>query len=326
MVDISIIIVNYRGWRHLENCLLAFETFVDHTFKFEVIVVDNCSNDGVLSQFQQRFGDCRFIENSGNNGFSHGCNLGAACAIGEYLLFLNSDIIATEASIYGMLREIRAKSDLFILSCLQVDRKGNQEQVMRLFPSFLTLNGLSRSVCRMLRGSNRKLSCDILYPDWVSGSVILISCTNFIRLNGWDERYWLYYEDVDLCRRAALLGGRVGVYTRESVFHNHGGSTRSSLKIAALTKSEVIISLHVYLATHYTKLKSVGLHLMVIFDVLFVKLFPALLGVPCFFIKRLSLYRVIYYRMMVYYFNAFKNKTWVSPRSVKFNNNSRFIS
>ena len=318
MVDISVIIVNYKGWQHLEKCLEAFVSFTNDLFSFEVIIVDNCSDDGRLVEFQRRFPQYLFIENSGNSGFSNGCNLGVKKSSGEFLLFLNSDIIANEPALYSLLLSMRNDPGLFVLSCKQMNRNGKAERLDRLFPSFLTLNGLSRSVFRTIKGLETKASSDIFYPEWVSGSVILISRLNFEQIGGWNERYWLYYEDVDLCRRITDIGGRVGIYTGASVFHNHGGSTRINLMTTALTKSEVVISLHVYLSTHFSGLQAFCLHLLVMIDVLIVKLVPSLLGIPCFFIKRLALYRIIYSKMLNYYFNALINRTWMSPRSVKY--------
>lgn len=321
MFDISVIIVNYKGWKHLENCLNAFDTFTSEFFSFEVIIVDNCSNDGFFSVFQRQFPKYNFVENSGNNGFSNGCNLGAKKARGEYLLFLNSDIIATERAIDVLLQSIRDRSELFILSCRHMSKNGSVEQMSRLFPSFLTLNGIFRSVHRCFLKSNLNSSLDIIYPDWVSGSVILISRENFDVLGGWDERYWLYYEDVDLCRRTVNNGGIVGLHTGISVIHNHGGSTRINLKTAALTKSEVYISLHVYLSIHFSGLKLWLLQVIVLFETLLIRLVPALLGILCFYIKRLALYRIIYFKMIDYYFSAIRYKTWVSPRSMRFKRN-----
>jgi GT2 family glycosyltransferase len=61
MLDLSIIIVNYRGWKYLESCIVVLESFSNTLFTVEVIIVDNCSNDGKLEQFQKRFSNFRFI-------------------------------------------------------------------------------------------------------------------------------------------------------------------------------------------------------------------------------------------------------------------------
>ncbi len=320
MIDISVIIVNYRGWSHLNRCLEAFNSFQFKLFSFEVIVVDNCSNDGFLADFENRFSNVKFLLNSGNFGFSHGCNLGARYAEGTYLLFLNPDIVATEDSISKLYELIRSSTDVSILSCKQVNSNGKIEQQIRFFPSYFTLNGLFRSFYRMTR---KKVSDEFkpdkrafIYSDWVSGSVLLISRNHFNEIEGWDERYWLYYEDVDLCYRSSLSGGKIAVCDSVSVLHHHGGTTRINPATRALTKSEVVISLHVFISAHYSFFKAFVLHASVIFNSLIIQFFPATLGVIFFFVRRLNQYSHIYFKLLNYYLKAIVNQTWISPRSV----------
>ena len=316
MIDISVIIVNYRGWTHLERCLNAFESFTSSKSSIEVIVIDNCSDDGRLEGFQNRFSRFLFYENSGNNGFSNGCNLGAAKAQGDYLLFLNSDIVTSESAVNALLTASRLNPEIFVLSCKQINNNGKEEQVNRLFPDFFTLFGLTRFLYRKLFRKKLVVEKDIVFPDWVSGSVILISKANFDSIGGWDDRFWLYYEDVDFCKRVTDLGGKVGIDMNVSMIHNHGGSTRINLKTASLTKAEVEISLHVYVSIHFAVFSAFLLHSLLILGFLVSKTIPAFLGFPLFFVKRLSLYRRIYFKVINYYLNALKNNSWISPRSV----------
>lgn len=322
MVDLSIIIVNYRGWKHLENCLGALESFSGEQFSFEVNVVDNCSNDGKLEAFQLRYPNFRFHLNSGNNGFSSGCNLGANVSGGEYFLFLNPDTIASEAAIANLLTTIRRDESITILSCLQKNSNGREERPYGFFPSLFTLSGLLRAIYREIKKNELaerfSPAKDLIYPDWVSGSVVLISKQQFKQLGGWNDDYWLYYEDVDLCKRAFDVGGRVALHNRISIIHNHGGATRINPRVTALTKSEVIISRHVYLSQHYRGLSAVGLHFVVISGVLLGKLIPALLGLPLFFVRRLNQYTHLYRRLLAYYFLVPFRGTWLSPRSVNY--------
>ncbi|WP_194831081.1 glycosyltransferase [Prolixibacter sp. SD074] len=320
LVDLSIIIVNYRGWKHLENCLDALKNFGGEQFSFEVNVVDNCSNDGKLEGFQLRFPKFRFHLNGGNNGFSNGCNLGAKISEGEYFLFLNPDTIASEESVSGLLNVIRSNPDITILSCSQKNCRGNEESPYGFFPALFTLSGLLRAICQKAKKKELE-GCfspgkEIIYPDWVSGSVVMISKHKFDELGGWNEDYWLYYEDVDLCKRATDMGGTVALHNRISIIHNHGGTTRTNPRVTALTKSEVVISRHVYLSRHYSGLSAAGLHVVVMISVLLGTLLPALFGLLFFFIRRLNQYTHLYRRLLAYYFLVPFRGTWLSPRSV----------
>jgi len=321
LIDISVIIVNYRGWKDLDKCLCALELFGNEHFSMEVIVVDNCSNDGRLPDFQMRFSKFKFVLNTGNNGFSNGCNLGAASATGKYLLFMNPDIVATDTAVLGLLLAIQSHPEIMMLSCTQVNLNSKEEQKIRFFPSFLTLNGIMRAVYRRFKQAELldqfSLEKEIIYPDWVSGSLVMISKENFEKLGGWDDSYWLYYEDVDLCFRAQLAGGKVALLNKVSMIHHHGGATRINYKTKALTKSEVTISLHIFLSKHFSTAQAIGLHLMVISEVLIFRLIPAILGLPLFFIKKLNVYSRLYVLLINYYLHAIVRGSWLSTRSVK---------
>lgn len=320
MIELSVVIVNYRGWKHLGFCLDALQSFGANRFHFEVIVVDNCSNDGQLENFRGKYTGFLFLENSGNNGFSNACNLGAATSKGEWLLFLNPDIIATEAAIFYLLQTMRNRPGIAILSCRQKNSNGREERPYGLFPSLFTLNGTTRAIYRKIKRkefANRFSSQkELIYPDWVSGSVIMISKQRFEQLGGWNENYWLYYEDVDLCRRAVINGGKVALNNRVTIIHNHGGATRISPRTAALTKAEVIISKHVYLSQHFNRTHAALLHLFVIINTLTIGTVTAFPGLFLFFITRLNIATRVYFRLIAYYLMVPVNASWLSPRSI----------
>ena len=90
-MDVSIIIVNYRSWKSLRVCLDSISEIVAQKLTFEVIIIDNFSDDGEFEIFKNKYQNFIFIKNEANTGFSNGCNLGAKNAKGNYMLFLNAD-------------------------------------------------------------------------------------------------------------------------------------------------------------------------------------------------------------------------------------------
>jgi len=321
-IDVSIIIVNYRGWFHLEKCLQSIADYKNCHFSYEVIIVDNCSNDGKLDQFRTLFPDFSFVLNTGNNGFANGCNFGFNIAKGEFLLFLNPDVLSNGEAIQSLLNTIRTHPKISILSCRHINLKGKDESTLRLFPSFFTINGLLRALYRTFsRSANHKnlLPSDgLIFPEWVSGSLILISSVDFHKIGRWSEDYWLYYEDVDLCWQAISKTGKIALSNEVFVTHHHGGATRINPTTAILTKSEVKISLHVFISRNYNVFKAIILHSMVIIDNLIIGFIPFLLGLIFFYIKKVNLNTHIYFRMVMYYLNAIRRLTWLSPRSVNY--------
>lgn len=322
-MDISIITVNYRGWDALNACLTSVRDIQSSAVTFEVIVVDNNSSDGRLKDFRNKFPEYIFLENSGNNGFANGCNLGADHACGKYLFFLNPDTTLTTKELKGLFRTANAHPEIGILSCLQINENGKYYNLKNLFPSFWRFFGIQRAIYRKLNSRELEgkfaVENNLYYPDWVTGAVIFISRKWFDKVLGWNEDYWLYLEDVDFCKRITLQGGKVAVDTRETIFHKHGGASRININTKAITKTEVIISKHVYIQNHFSGFKALILHTALIISILLEKLILSLASVILFFIPKLKVNFLILKRITKYYLNAFKHKTWKSPRAVNYN-------
>jgi len=319
-IIISIIIVNYKSWEHLRNCLLSLEQIDEDNFKYEVIIVDNASNDGKLNNFSKQFSRFKFIENSGNNGFANGCNKGAQIANGDFYLFLNPDTIVSKKPILTMLRIAKKFLNYGVISCVQVNKKGKYEEQVRFFPRLITLFGFIRAIFKIL--NRRKLaekfdkSKEIIFPDWISGSVIFMSKKWFKKVYGWNEDYWMYAEDIDLCRKISDIGGEIALTRKANIIHNHGGSSRLNVKTSALTKSEVVISKHVYVNNHFRGWAKYFCQFLIVFQVLISKFILAIVGVVFFFIPKMNLQFYIFVQIVKNYVSMIKRGSWLSERSM----------
>ena len=321
MTDLSIIIVNFRGWIRLAKCLDSLTNIDDSRFSFDVVIVDNHSNDGLLESFQERYPRFLFVKNSGNNGFSNGCNLGVKHTNGGCLLFLNPDTVITADAIFELLIETRSRKLCSIVSCQQVREDGSHERPYGHFLTPLTLTGWLRGLAKIGLWKPLKKAIetdDFIYPEWVSGSVIMILRDSLKVLGGWDQDYWMYFEDVDLCNRAGRLGGEIVLIKRCCVEHNHGGSSRINWRVTALTKSEVNISRHVYISKHEVGFKAVMMHTFLLINNLLLGFIPALLGLSLFFVKGLFASANSYFQLVGYYARRLASCNWLSHRSVNY--------
>jgi GT2 family glycosyltransferase len=324
---IAIIIVNYKGWNDLEHCLDSLVLIDSKTIHLEVIVVDNCSNDGKFEQFKTKYADFNFVLNTSNNGFANGCNVGAALASSNYYLFLNPDTKVEQKNLENYFQTYREHSEIALLSCLQIDEKGNYYNPYRLFPTLITFFGIPRAIYKVLKKNTIEkrinYSETFFYPDWVTGAVILISKEWFEKVKGWNEDYWMYMEDVDLCKRIFNQNGKIAILKSATIFHKHGGASRINLTTKALTKTEVLISKHVYISNNFSTFTAFLLHIRLIFGTLFEKLLLTILSIPLFFVKKLKVNQFIFINYINYLFSAMLHKTFISPRAVNFSKISK---
>jgi GT2 family glycosyltransferase len=257
-VELSIVIVNYRSWEVLDRCLASLPAA-------EVIVVDNDSGDGRLKAFSDSHPRARVVRNDGNWGFADGCNVGAARARGDLLLFLNPDTEDPGGQVAALVAEARAHPEAAILTARQIDEGGRRQTVFDAFPSLLTLFGPLRALLRRVAPARypdpRREHRGLIEVDWVSGSALLVRRGVFDALGGFFNGFWMYSEDVDLCRRARDAGHTVAVTFAVTLVHAHGGASRKNEDTAAITRSEVVVSRHLYASRHLGGLQAPVYHL-----------------------------------------------------------------
>jgi GT2 family glycosyltransferase len=318
MKDLSIVIVSFRGWSRLSKCLESLDSFTGNIIKTEVIVVDNKSGDTTILNIEKRFPKFRFVYNTVNGGFANGCNLGAKQASGEFILFLNPDTVATESEVEKLLFVARQNPEFGIVSCRQVTEKGKECIVYGPFPSLFNLTGLQRAIFRHRAPRTQSNKPYISFPDWVSGSVIMIKNETFKNAEGFDEDFWMYFEDVDFCRRIRDAGLEVAYCRNITVEHNHGGSSRIDVKTTSLTKTEVRISQHIYISKHKEGFENLFIQTFLILNNLISGGVMAVAGLLLFFIPKMFSRTLIYFRLIKYYVSSLFRLSWSSRRSVNF--------
>lgn len=252
---ISVVIVNHRSWRPLSR---ALNSLAASSLELQIIVVDNASGDGRLQEFRDRYAQVRFVQSDVNGGFAAGCNLGATYATAPDLLFLNPDTAVGHDALRSLLEHHRRHGP-GISAPPQVGDDGAGRRVSGMFPQASTAFGWSRALRRLWRRETQ-LDGECPRVDWVTGAALLIDGKSFRRLGGFDDGYWMYYEDVDLCRRAHDLDISVRECQVPPIVHEHGGATRRDAATATVTRTEVVVSRHRYISRHLRGLESIFLH------------------------------------------------------------------
>ena len=253
MAALSIIIVNYKSWIVLEKCLESIIS--QNNSDVEVIISDNNSGDKELNKFKKKYTKFTWISNTKNLGFSRACNQGAKIAKNGHYLFLNPDTELEKDCLIKLKTKISAFPNS-IISIMQIGSNGINKYPYGEFLSLKSFNGILRFLSRSVKCNYRynDYKKPFLKPDWVSGSFLLIDKKNFNNLSGWDEDYWMYYEDMDLCRRAKNIGMDVVLLNNIFCTHHHGKSSRIDLKTTVKTKTQLIKSGLIFIIKHYSGL------------------------------------------------------------------------
>ena len=221
--DLSILIVNYNSKKYLIECLESLNKYL-FDFSFEVIVVDNDSTDEKISA--QDFVDYDFVEfvqSTKNLGFGAANNLAAQKANGEYLLLLNPDTVIVDNSLVRMFSFHCSHPEIAAMTCLLYQENGKDLQ-SHFFGRFQSLLGLT---LRHYNYQKADLDEEFFYADIVTGGCLMIRKKLFEQIDGFDEKFFMYLEDDDLCKRLVNLGYKNAVYTKAKIIHLEGKSAKN---------------------------------------------------------------------------------------------------
>ena len=239
MIDISVIIVNYNVKELLEQCVKSIFS-ASSNLKVEVIVVDNNSFDGSVEFLKQKFpgnAQLKIIESPINLGFAKANNLGAKEAKGEYLLILNPDTILQEDTLERSLEFYKANKEIGALTCKLILPNGKLDLACRRsFPTpsvaVYRILGLSRIFPKSKLFGKYNLTYldenDTYEVDAIVGAYMLIKKDIYEKVKGFDEDYFMYGEDLDLCFRIKKAGYKIYYYPETSIIHYKGESTKKS--------------------------------------------------------------------------------------------------
>lgn len=227
MVDLSIVIVNWNTCGLLRACLASIFRHPPRT-PFEVIVVENASGDRSAEMVRGEFPGVLLKVNAANLGFAAASNLGSRMAAGRFLLFLNPDTEVHASTLSGALSFMELHPGTGVLGCRTLNPDGSLQSSAFAFPTcpriFAHVSGLSRLGKLPRRREHSRFS----HPDYVQGSFFFVRKSVFEKSGEFDETFFLYGEEVDLCQRLRRAGLRIDYDPDLSITHHGGASTRNS--------------------------------------------------------------------------------------------------
>lgn len=230
-MDLSIIIVNYNGRKYLSDCLQSIEKQCKG-IAYEIIIWDNASTDESITFLQDNFADKIKLFNSQKNlGFAGGNNAAAKHAQGRYFLLLNNDTILLSNPLIAFKALEDPKTGVIGLKMLgsekeyrfSAGRYPTPFRLLKLSLLFEKRNGFKTG--NFKTNTPKKV-------DWIEGSCLLTKASIWKKLNGLDERYFMYAEDIDYCKRVSDLGYQLAYLPINGYIHygGYGESRQHMLK------------------------------------------------------------------------------------------------
>lgn len=264
-VKLSICLVNHNANVVTQNCI---KSIIDKTTdnSFEIIVADNASNDGSVFEIKKRFPSVILINNGNNRGFAIANNQAIKIASGDFIVLLNNDTALKNDALDKMVDFMNSNPHVGIVTCKLFEADGKTiQRNCRSFPLTPFDTFFARaSLLSKLFPDNPITKRNILSGhkfdskhkvDWVSGAAMMIRKEVIKQIGLLDEKYFMYWEDTDYCKRAAKAGWEIWYIPDGEIIHytGHGGGRRTFR-----TQFNTIVQMHrsayyYFLKYHYKK-------------------------------------------------------------------------
>tara|TARA_Y100000310_G_C20622784_1_gene784255 strand:- start:717 stop:1532 length:816 start_codon:yes stop_codon:yes gene_type:complete len=221
--SLSVVIVNFNTGKYLFECLESIKKTTNDLSdpKIQVVVVDNASTDGSAKNIKA-------IKNKENIGFARAVNQGLKKARGEYVLLLNPDTKVKPKALKNILEFAQRHAEAGVIGAQLLNSDGSMQKSVMPFPT------VQRAIAEFWLG--RKVYSKYAPPgdlpvevDAVVGAAFLITPTARQKIGGFDEHYFMYFEDLDYCRRAKDSGLKIYYLPTSQIIHHHGVSGQGTV-------------------------------------------------------------------------------------------------
>jgi len=260
-LDVSIIIINYNTRQMTTECI---NSVIEKTqgINYEIILVDNGSTDDSKEHFEKDH-RVKYVYNSENLGFGKANNKGVKYATGKYLFFLNSDTLLISNAIKAFFLFMEKHPNFASCGANLISENGKNITSHGCFPSLMyefSAIGFAKLYPSIFKNRYARSQTieqgNILNPQYITGADIFIRHDVFDELNGFDDKFFMYYEETDLYKRMCLLGYNSIILPEISIIHKVGGSQRKTI---AARKFKIIYTSKIRFWAKYHKLPVISI-------------------------------------------------------------------
>jgi len=223
-IRVSIIIVNYNSSKELFNCIKSIKRY-SLDFTYEIIIVDNNSIDN-FDFVKNYFKDVKYYRMTFNTGFAYACNYGIKQSHGEFILLLNPDTMIKDNAILKLINFFKLLPNIGAVGPIFLNKHNKEYLPYSIFPNLLRqicevfyLKSILKIISRTKIQKERLEQKKYFEVDWLAGACIMIKKRLLDAVQGLDEEYHLYYEDVDLCHKIIKNGFKVYCEPNITIYH-----------------------------------------------------------------------------------------------------------
>lgn len=250
--ELAVVIVNYNTKELTDNCLASVYKAESPRGGLQVVVVDNGSKDGSVKMIKEKYPQVTLIDHGSNTGFAKGNNIGADAADAKYILFLNSDTIVKRFSLVKPLKYLKTYPKVGAITIRLYLKDGtidldNHRDFPTPWASFTKFSKLGKVFPKSEFFNAYHLGCrkiDKIHQIPVAaGSYMMMPKKLFDDIGMWDEDYFFYGEDIDLCYRINEAGFKIIYYPKVTTIHLRGSSSglrKENAKTKASSKKDRI--------------------------------------------------------------------------------------
>jgi len=224
--QVSIIITTWNTSLVTLKCLRSLNKYLNHKLDFEIILVDNASTDKTL-ELVKKESNLKIIKNKENLGFAKANNIGAKKALADILFFLNSDMELLDSNLISLIKYFKTNPQIAAIGPKFLNPDLTPQA--SVFPPQTPLNAIKEYWLGQKETYSKyfpkKLSPQNVYS--ISGGALVIKKIIFNQIGTWDERYFFYYEDLELCRQLKNKGYDIFYYPKMKLIHRHGESGKN---------------------------------------------------------------------------------------------------
>lgn len=220
MTKFSIIIPTWNTADITKKCVQTINKYIPNA---QIIVVDNGSQDNTVKDLK-KYKNIKLIENKSNLGFSKANNIGLKSATTDYIVFMNSDIELIDKSLIEMVNYLKKNKNIGLIGPKFLNPDITPQA--SVFPPQTCLNAYKEFWLGKKEAYSKYIPKDDKpsLVSFISGGCIAVNKKYFETIGKWNEKYFFYYEDMDLCRQVTKSGKNIVYYPNCQIIHRHGAS------------------------------------------------------------------------------------------------------